>query len=269
MKKSMIVLAGITVITLTLAACKKMLTTEQTAASSRIFCSPADTPLATEPIGYYSNLFLQDAAFATVIDKFGNNALDAVSAVYATGGMDAVQQYGNLMNTYSSYRQVEQFYDQYHLDKEVMLTTNAEILASMMVVYQQQPTFYNMQPAEQSTVINSVLASLKDPLFREAHAGSPVVKAYNGLCQRAGTPQNAASKLTMDEVNDCLKGALLGALVGSWKTIRDIYNVITGYNLGWNGIVAVAKSALRTIVGSNTAGILIGFGLCIAWDVFD
>jgi len=269
MKKRMIVMGTMLAAVCMLAGCKKTMWNEERTSDQGRICLPADPLQGTEPASYYSRLFLNDPAFAVVIDKFGNDAFTIVSTVQASGGNDALNSYNKIINTYSGYGEVEQFYSSYGIDKEAMLQLKANILASILYVYQQHPAFYNLTPEQQVMVIENVFTTLKDGAFRDANAVSPVVKAYNALAQRVGAQQCNSCKLTMDEVTDCLKGAVGGAIVGSIKVLRSLYNVITGYNLGWSGIVEVAKSALGTALKDTLVGALVGFGICVAWDAFD
>ena len=116
-------------------------------------------------------------------------------------------------------------------------------------------------------IIKAVFVQLNDITFRENNPTHPMVVAYEQVLTRLTTSPYLA-RLTMEEVGDCLQDAVIGAIAGSWSVIRDLYNVITGYNLGWSGIKKVAKSALQTIVGTSAVGAAIGFGLCIAWKTF-
>lgn len=262
----MILLAAIISATVSISpGCKKNTSSEPPLATG----SRGVLPPGTEPVSHYSNLFLQDTAFAVLIDKFGNNAYGMAGAVFTRGGQKAVNDYNKVIHQHSSYNEVGQFYVQHALNKEAMLNAHAEILASLLYVYRQHPAFYALDVGQQQAVVSNVLAALKDPAFRNANAGSPVVKAYNKLRDRVHTASGAGGKLTMDEVNDCLKGAVIGAIAGLLKNVEILYKVISGYNLGWSGIVNVAKSALQSALGSTAVGTLVSFGLCIAWDFID
>jgi hypothetical protein len=215
-----------------------------------------------------SQLFLYDTTFEIVVDKFGNNSFGMLSAIHGQGGLTLVGQYDNLIHTYNNYSEAEQFYLQNNLDTANMLNNHAEIFASLLYLYKNNIGFYNLSQGDQLTVITNVFNTLGNPDFRANNPNSPVVVAYNKILDRLGLISNSASRLTMEEVNECLKAAVIGAIVNSWNTIKQLWQVINGYNLGWSGIVNVAKSALRTIIGSSAAGALVGFALCIAWDFF-
>lgn len=73
--------------------------------------------------------------------------------------------------------------------------------------------------------------------------------------------------LTWQDVGACALEAVGGAIAGSFKLFKQLHGVITGYNLGYSGIVNVATSAFRTVAGSSAPVMAITFGFCIAREV--
>lgn len=221
-----------------------------------------------DSINYYTQIFLFDPAFQIVVDKFGNNSFDIVSQIHATGGFPLLNTYNNLIHSYNNYSEIEQFYLQNNLDTFQMLDKKAEIFASILYLYKNHPGFSNLSQGNQISVITNVFNSLGDPTFRSYNSSSPVVSAYNALLNRLGVSNTPSSRLTPSEAEDCLRDAIIGTIASATNLIKQLISVINSYNLGWSGIFNVSKSALRTIVGSNLIGGIVGFALCIAWEYF-
>ncbi|HYE56598.1 MAG TPA: hypothetical protein VD996_17240, partial [Chitinophagaceae bacterium] len=207
-------------------------------------------------------------AFEKVVEHFGNGAFSMVLRVHRSGGLSLVQRFGSLVNSYSAYSEVERFYLQHRIDAWAMLEYHAGILASLLNLYKSHPDFYNLPLQDQCTVIRNVFGILGDAVFRSDNPKSPVVARYDQLLVDLGAMDDVAARISMADVQDCLQEAVLGAVMNSFQTIRQLWQVINGYNLGWDGILHVARSALKTIVGSSVGGALVGFGLCIAWEYF-
>lgn len=235
-------------------------------------CSdPACAPYYNCPVdsvNYYSQLFLFDPTFQIIVDKYGNNSFDIVSQIHASGGFSLLNSYNNLVNSYSNYSQFEQFYLQNNLDTFLMLDKKAEIFASILYLYKNHPGFSYLSQGNQISVFTNVFNTLGDPTFRADHSNSLVVITYSALLNRLGIVNNPSSRLTPSEAEDCLRDAVIGTIASSINLIKQLVSVINGYNLGWSGIVNVAKSALRTIASGNLIGGLAYFGLCIAWEYF-
>lgn len=242
----------------------------QTTTVNRVLPPDEDPPTSedTNYVNYFSQYFLNDYSFALVIDKFGNNAIDMATLVNNQGGLPLVSQYGTMVSSYSSYSQFQGFCLQNGIDTSAMLNEHAEILGSVFNLNVSNPQFYNLDYSSQLSVITNVLNTLDSEDFRANNPNSPVVIAYNLILDRVAASGNIAARLTMDEVEDCLKDAIIGGIASTYNTVRQLWSVLTGYNLGWGGMVNVAKSALRSIIGSSAAGALVTFGLCIAWEIF-
>lgn len=253
-------------------ACKKNNEQETASASEKEKATVSSIPRCPPdqtPVNFYSALFTEDPTFEVVVDNFGNSAYDVVEMVYKTGGKELVAQYDKLVHGTEGWAPVQEFYEQNGIDADAMLTKKAEVLASLLLLYKNHPDFYNMSIEDQSTVIRNVFTSLSEPQFRALHPKSPVVITYTALAERLGAEITPAQfRLTMSEVGDCLRDAVIGVIASSSSIIRDLYNTITGYNLGWSGIIRVAKSALSTVLHGNLIGAAVGFGLCIAWETF-
>jgi len=226
------------------------------------------TPEDTNYVSYFSQYFLNDYSFSLLIDKFGNNAIDMATLVNNQGGLPLVSQYSTMVNSYTSYNQFQEFCLQNSIDTTAMLTEHAEILASIFYLNVSHPQFYNLDYPSQITVITNVLNTLDNEEFRLNNPNSPVVISYNLILQRVAASGNTTVRLTMEEVEDCLKEAIIGGIASTYNTVRQLWGVINGYNLGFSGMVTVAKSALRSLLGSSVAGALVTFGVCIAWEIF-
>jgi len=253
-------------IAMTLFSCKKEKQNEIVKQKDEAPSSIPKCPPGEDPVLFYSDLFLSDPTFEVVIDKFGNNAFNIFKTLHEIGGDDLMKEYSGLISSYTDYRQIEQFYEDHKIDPDMMLTSKAEILASLLLLYKDHPDFYALKLNEQITVITNVFKTLKSSEYRANNPKNPVVLRYNQVIALPNGGAPSMARLTMDEVGDCLEDAIIGGIANSIGVIRNLYNVITGYNLGFSGIVNVAKSALRTIVGSSAIGALVGFGLCCAWE---
>ncbi len=253
-------------IAMSLFSCKKEKQNEIVKQKDEVPSSIPKCPPGEDPVLFYSDLFLSDPTFEVVVDKFGNNAFNIFRTLHKIGGDDLMKEYSGLLASYTDYSQIEQFYVVHRMDADVMLTSKAEILASLLLLYKDHPDFYALSINDQITVITNVFTTLKRPEYRADNPKNPVVLRYNQVIALPNGGVATMARLSMDEVGDCLRDAVIGGIVNSIGVIRDLYNVITGYNLGFSGIVRVAKSALGSIIGGSAIGALVGFGLCCAWE---
>jgi hypothetical protein len=152
------------------------------------------------------------------------------------------------------------------LDPDAMLTSKAEILASLVQLYKNNPDFYAMKQEDQVTVITNVLNKLQDPEYNANNSRNPVVIRFNQVIALPNGGVGQGSRLTVGEVTDCLLGAITGPIYHAWSLIMNVYDAVTGGNLGWSGILSVCKSALLIAMSGSALGSIVEFGLCCAWD---
>lgn len=233
----------------------------------------------SDPVSYYSNQFLYDPSFALVMDKFMTNSADMYDLVEDEGGIYLLNQYESLMNSYTDYDQVESFYLTNQIDTAFMIQKHAEPIAAWLKLLKENPQFSDLSASEQLTVINNIENTLLNTSFISDNPGNILVtkfqQAYNRQLAKIGQNNGGFRKistarvdLTLNEVIACGLEALGGAIANGYNTWRTLYGIITGYNLGWSGIVNVSKSALRTVLGSNVGGMVIIFAFCVASAAF-
>ena len=233
----------------------------------------------SDPVSFYSTQFLYDPSFALVLDKFIINSADMYDLVEEKGGIYLLNQYESLMNSYTSYSQVESFYLANQIDTGLMIQKHAEPIAAWLKLLKENPQFSDLSASEQLTVINNIENTLLNTSFISDNPGNILVtkfqQAYNRQLAKIGQNNGGFRKistarvdLTLNEVIACGLEALGGAIANGYNTWRTLYGIITGYNLGWSGIVNVSKSALRTVLGSNVGGMVIIFGFCVASAAF-
>lgn len=224
---------------------------------------------------YYTQLILNQSIsvnadykrFSFVLDKYANSTFSIVQELFAKGGINLVNQWKSKISSNIRYSDLSKFYSQHNIDTFAMIDKKTETIGALASFLQATPEFHSLDQSRQIVVIARVFDSLKAENYRINNPTNPLVLAYNSIINKFTTGGGVLSRLTADEVSDCLRDAIIGTIVGSVALIRDLVNVINGTNLGWSGIKRVAGSFLKTLGGTAVLG-AVGFGLCIAWETF-
>jgi hypothetical protein len=215
-----------------------------------------------------------------------------------TGGKTLLKSYIELSRLNPSYEQLKEFYITNKIDTTIMLQLHAENLASILYIMDKNPTFAEENPETQTEVFSNIASTIRQKDFTSKFKNAPIA-AYAGSSKgnkdavdvvdkdspmasaNEEVPEDSEEDITIvdggdlswSEVASCALEAIGSAVIGSAGLIKNLYNVITGYNLGYSGIVRVATSAFKTFAGSNAVGMAIGFGVCVVfatfWDAVD
>ncbi len=212
-----------------------------------------------------ASTFLWDSTFALVMEKAVNNSVDIHQILGVEGGSGAIAEHHELMDSSPSFKDVIEFYDNLGVDTSVVLTKQAEVFAAWLQLLDENPIFARLDLQDQLWVINDIKDTIKTETFRLANPTNPLVQTFENILVRVSTdPVIIENGLSWGEVVECAVGSLGGALGNGWSTIRSLFGVITGHNLGWGGILNVTKSAMATLMHANAAGAAITFGFCLA-----
>ncbi len=243
-----------------LSACKKGLETHLDSS-----LAPSLQVETTVDLFAIASTFLNDSTFALVIEKVLNNSVETHQILGAQGGSPAVAEHDSLINSSPEFEDMINFYDSLGVDTSEVLTRQAEIFAVWLQLLDENPEFAELSLQDQLWVIDNVKDTLRTETFRLENPNNILVQKFEDIISIVSTdPEIIENGLTWGEVVECAANALGGAITSGWGTLRNLYNVITGYNLGWRGILNVAKSALGTLMHANAAGAAIGFGICVA-----
>jgi hypothetical protein len=215
-----------------------------------------------EIVAYYSAHFMNDADMALVFEKFMGGSINIRGAVLDAGGADALSEWDELIHGYSSYNEVNEFYDHLNMDTLAMKDKHAEALASWLNLLVKNPEFNDLSRNDQELVLDNLQNTLSADNFEAENPDNILVGTVRGVLN--ANPDAANRSITMGEATSCVIAAVAGQFVNGWGVIKELVAVINGTNLGWSGIKAVCGSALSTIMGSNVAGMAINFGICMA-----
>jgi hypothetical protein len=185
------------------------------------------------------------------------------SVIGMAGGEGAVQEHHDLINNFKTYSSVQDFYLNLGIDTAIMLEYHVEPTAAYVYLCDLNPEFAELTQQQQLDVLSNIKSMLMDSNFRNANPNNPLVMKIYDVSNRFNGSLTTRMNVSLDDVVECAFGALGGAVASSYSLIRDLWSVINGYNLGYSGIARVARSAFRTAVGSNVAGIAINFAFCI------
>ena len=221
-----------------------------------------------DPVPYYSERFMNDSGFAIVLDKFIYSSMNMHSLIGIAGGEKAIQDHHDLINSYKSYSSVQEFYLNLSVDTASMLQYHVEPTAAYLYLWELNPDFAELSMEQQLSVIANIKSKLLDPSYRSSNPNNQLVKMITDFTTQINGRVTARASISIEDVVECAFGAIGGAVAGSYGLIRELWNVINGYNLGYSGIARVARSAFRTVVGGNVAGVAINFAFCIVGTSF-
>lgn len=239
-------------------------------------------------VGLYKQQLLNDEIFSKSLDNIVNNTITISKTVQSKGGQELVKQYLKLSSSNPTYNQLKQFYLENHIDTTSMLSLHIQNVANVLYFLNENKNFAEENSELQSLVLADVSKTIKGKGFSIMYKNSPISAYTNkkwtklnnttsGTIKRSVDPEEPPvddppieeGDLSWEEVAGCAVSTLTGAISGSTGLIRNLYNVITGYNLGFSGIVKVATSAFRTFAGSNAVGMAIGLGTCVGLAALD
>ena len=232
-----------------------------------------------------SNNLVNSETFASSLDSIVVNTMIIFKELNKSGGVALVKDYVNLSKLNPSYNDLNEFYLKNNLDAEKFLSLNAKNLANVLVIMNKHPELTQENAEIQSDVFYNISTRLRT---NHELSGTKIARLmgkklnpFKDDTKRIGLrasgddsttpdtdPSQPPADMTWQDVGACALEAVGGAIVGSFKLFKQLHGVITGYNLGYKGIVNVATSAFRTAVGSNAAGMAITFGICIAKEYF-
>lgn len=219
----------------------------------------ADNP---EMVEYYSNHFLNDSAMAFVFEKFIVSSVKARGIVLEHGGSNSLEDWDALVHNYTSYSALDDFYLGLGIDTSEMIGIHADPMASWLNLLVKNPNFHELTMNDQELVLRNLQTTLTDT-FEEENPNNILIKTIRDLINT--DPVAQARGITMSEAVGCAVGAVASTIRNGWDTIKQLVDVINGYNLGWSGIRSVAISAIRSVFGSNVGGMLFDFAVCMVW----
>jgi hypothetical protein len=221
-----------------------------------------------DTVAYYTALFLKDTSFSRFFETTANNTLDIVSEVKSKCGVAIKPAFQELTYSYTTYDQINQFYLSHGVDTASMINKKADCLTSLVMLKAKQPDFFRVSESKRSQVIENVMDSLSNASYRNANSSDNSVIKFLEFYNRISN-NGAAGRLTMDEVTECLKDALGGAVVGLASLATTIYGAVANTGFGWSTIRRIAKQALNSFWGGAVVVSVISFGWCILWDTID
>lgn len=224
--------------------------------------------IGKDTVKYYTDVLLKSDAFSKFLDITGNNTLDVVSEVKSKCGVTIKPSFQSLAYTYSDYVQIDQFYLSHGIDTSVMIDKKAESLTSLVMLKASHPEIFRLSEQKRTQIIRNAIDSLRNSDYRNANASDESVIKFMSFYNRISN-NGAAGRLSMDEVTECLKDALGGAVVGLAGLASTIYGAVSNSSFGWSTIRRVAKQALKSFWGGAVVGSVISFGWCILWDTID
>ncbi|KXH84858.1 hypothetical protein [Chryseobacterium kwangjuense] len=232
-----------------------------------------------------SNNLVNSETFASSLDSIVLNTMVIFKELNKVGGVALVKDYVNLSKLNPSYNDLKEFYLKNNLDAERFLLLHAKNLANVLVIMNKHPELTRENADIQSNVFYNISARLRTNYelsgTKIARLVGKKLNPFKDNARNIGlrasgddptTPDTDPSRppadMTWQDVGACALEAVGGAIVGSFKLFKQLHGVITGYNLGYSGIVNVATSAFRTAVGSNAGVMAITFAVCIAKEYF-
>lgn len=267
-KKKLLTVISICTILVTVISCSKRDLKRDNcvnAAYSSHILRPEEKADNPEKVVYYAEHFLNDSSMALVFQTFMSSSINMRGILYNAGGDSALTEWDKLIQNYSAYSTVNDFYYTLSIDTIMMKEKHAETFASWINLLVKNPGYNDLSMNDQELVLYMLQKTLTDK-FEEQNPDNILVMTIRGMINSDPTVANKG--ITMSEATGCLVGAVAGQIINGWGLIKELVAVINGTNLGWSGIKAVCGSALSTIMGSNVAGMAISFGICMAWAYF-
>ncbi len=146
-----------------------------------------------------------------------------------------------------------------------MIEIHANSMASWLNLLVKNPGFHDLTMNDQQLVLENLQATLTTS-FEEENPENILIKTVRDLINT--DPVMQARGITMTEAIGCAVGAIGSTIRNGWDTIKQLVDVINGYNLRWSGIRNVTISAIRSVFGSNVGGMLFDFAICMVWAYF-
>lgn len=239
------------------------------------------TEQTNQKVETYATQLINDESFAFSVNNIVNNTRSIFKIIQKKGGKKLLKNYMKLAKTNPSYNQLKGFYIANNIDTAKMLQLHSENLASVLFILDQNPSFAEENPEIQSKVLSHISSTMNRMNFDSRYKNSPIIAYAKNDKEKVGSAENNFTRMNDPEeqpddpddpitedlgwesVAKCAVETIGGAIAGSTSLFKSLYNVITGYNLGFSGIVRVATSAFKTFMGSNAAGMAITFGTCL------
>lgn len=222
--------------------------------------------------------------FINSLDSIVNNTMAILNEINKVGGKQLLKEYMMISRQNPSYNDLKEFYVKNNLNDTKLLDLHTRNLANVLFIMSNHNELSSEDANIQSAVFFKISQNLQTNNLKNTKLKKVSTLRYNRLSinklASSEMPEEPIDPeeppidppgdmdLTWQEVGACALQTVGGAVAGSFKLFKQLHSVITGYNLGWRGIVNVSRSAFQTFAGSNAPGMAIGFAFCIAEKVF-